>query len=200
MLACVLDDGDSSNAFPVTNRVNQGCVLAPTLFNMLVSAMLSDAFCYDEETSIKIRYRTDGKLFNLQMLQVKTKVEEYSVGNFLFADDCALKAATEAQMQQSMNCFSTACRNFSLTISTKKTEVLHQPAPQKMYAGPTNTAEGEILKAVDKFAYLGRTFSRSVNIDDEEDTCIANASSAFGGLQKSVCERRSVKLSKKLKM
>ncbi|KAJ1118053.1 hypothetical protein NDU88_006248 [Pleurodeles waltl] len=32
---------------------------------------------------------------------------------------------------------------------------------------PTITAEGEILKAVDKFTYLGSTLSRSVNIDDE---------------------------------
>ncbi|KAJ1217127.1 hypothetical protein NDU88_004722 [Pleurodeles waltl] len=53
-----------------------------------------DAFCDDEETSIKIRYRTDGRLFNLWRLQAKTKVEE-EVRNFLFTDDCALNAATE---------------------------------------------------------------------------------------------------------
>ncbi|KAJ1155286.1 hypothetical protein NDU88_008017 [Pleurodeles waltl] len=100
-------------------------------------------------------------LFNLQKLQAKTKVEEDSVRNFLIADDWALNAATEAQTQQSMNRFYPGCRNFGLTISTKKTEVLHQPIPQKMYA------EGEILKAVDKFTYLSSTHSRSVNIDDE---------------------------------
>ncbi|KAJ1176052.1 hypothetical protein NDU88_001335 [Pleurodeles waltl] len=55
MLARVLDDGDSSDAFPVTNGVKQGCVLAHMLFSMMFSAMLSDAFCDDEETSIKIR-------------------------------------------------------------------------------------------------------------------------------------------------
>ena len=30
--------------FPVTNGVKQGCVMAPTLFSMMFSAMLSDAF------------------------------------------------------------------------------------------------------------------------------------------------------------
>ncbi|XP_043916117.1 uncharacterized protein LOC122792394 [Protopterus annectens] len=124
-------------------------------------------FCDDEETSIKIRYRTDGRLFNLQMLLAKTKVEE---------------------------------KNFGLIISTKKTEVLHQPAAQKMYVEPTIIAEGEILKAVDKFTYLGSTLSRFVNIDDETDTCIAKASSAFGWLQESVWERRSIKLSTRLKV
>ncbi len=38
----VLDDGDESKAFPVTKGVKQGCVLAPTLFSMIFSAMLTD--------------------------------------------------------------------------------------------------------------------------------------------------------------
>ncbi|KAJ1164533.1 hypothetical protein NDU88_004970 [Pleurodeles waltl] len=84
MLARVLDDGDSSDTFPVTNGVKQGCVLAPI---MMFLVMLSDAFCDDKETNIKIRYRTDGRLFNLRRLQAKTKVEEDSVCYFLFTDD-----------------------------------------------------------------------------------------------------------------
>ncbi|KAJ1180796.1 hypothetical protein NDU88_006012 [Pleurodeles waltl] len=151
------------------------------LFSIMFSAMMSDAFCDDEETSIKIRYRTDNRLFSLRRLLAKSKVEEDSVCDFLFADDCTLNAATEAQMQQSMICFSTACRNFGLTISTKKTEVLHQPAPLNMH--------------VDKFTYLGSTLFRSLNID-EVDTHIAKASSAFGWLLESVWERRGVKLHK----
>ncbi|KAJ1161828.1 hypothetical protein NDU88_002309 [Pleurodeles waltl] len=99
-----------------------------------------------------------------------------------------------------MNRFSTAYRNFGLTISTKKTEVLYRTAPQKTYAEPTITSEGEMLKAVDKFTYLGSTLSRSVNIDNEVDTRITKATSAFGRLRESVWKRREVKLSPKLKM
>ena len=44
MQAQVLDDRKSSTPFPVTNGVKQGCVLAPTLFSMMFSAMLTDAF------------------------------------------------------------------------------------------------------------------------------------------------------------
>ncbi|KAJ1151470.1 hypothetical protein NDU88_004250 [Pleurodeles waltl] len=131
--------------------INTSMTEPPKDQSMMFSALLSDAFCDDEETSFKVRYRTDGRLYNLRRLQAKTKVEEYSVRYFLFADDCAVNTPTEAQTQQSMNSFSTACRNFSLTISTKNTEELHQPAPQKTYTEPTSTAEGKILKAVDKF-------------------------------------------------
>ncbi|KAJ1175437.1 hypothetical protein NDU88_000725 [Pleurodeles waltl] len=131
MLARVLDDGDSSNVFPVTNGVQQGCVLEPMLFSMMFSAILPDAFCDGEETSIKFKHGTDGRLFNLQRLQAKTKVEEDSVHYFLFEDGWAFNSAIEAQMQQGMNHFSTACRTFGLTFSTKRTEVFYQPTLQK---------------------------------------------------------------------
>jgi len=68
MMVKVLDDGDESEAFPVTNGVKQGCVLAPTLFSMVFSAMLTDAF-RDCQDGIHIRYRTDSRLFNLRRLQ-----------------------------------------------------------------------------------------------------------------------------------
>ena len=44
MLASVQNDGEFSDPFPVTNEVKQGCVLASTLFNMMFTAMLTDAF------------------------------------------------------------------------------------------------------------------------------------------------------------
>ena len=44
MQARVQNDGEYSEPFPVTNGVTQGCVMAPTLFRMMFSAMLKDAF------------------------------------------------------------------------------------------------------------------------------------------------------------
>ena len=64
----------------------QGCVLASTLFIMLFSAMLTDAF-QDGDNGIHIRYRFDGKLFNLRRLQAKSKVQTTVLDEFLFAAD-----------------------------------------------------------------------------------------------------------------
>ena len=55
MLARVQNDGEFSDLFPVTNGVKQGCVLAPTLFSMMFSAMLTAAF-QDGDNGIPIRY------------------------------------------------------------------------------------------------------------------------------------------------
>ena len=75
----------------------------------------------------------------------------------LFADDCALNSNTKAEMQQCANHFSRACDNFGFfTISTKKTEVMHQAAPRKMYDEPHIFVNDEPLKATDYFIYLGR--------------------------------------------
>ena len=73
MLARVQNDGEFSDPFPVTNGVKQGCVLSSTLFSMMFSAMLRDAF-QDGDNGIPIRYRFDGKLFNLWRFQAKSKV------------------------------------------------------------------------------------------------------------------------------
>ena len=86
MLARVQNDGEFSDPFPVTNGVKQGCVLASTLFSMMFSAMLSDAY-QDGDNGIPIRYRFDGKLFNLRRLQAKSKVHSEVLDEFLFADD-----------------------------------------------------------------------------------------------------------------
>ena len=83
MLARVQSDVEFSDPFPVTNGVKQGCVLVSTLFNLMFSAMLTDAF-QDGDNGISIRYRFDGKLFNLRRLQAKSKMQT-EVLNFLFA-------------------------------------------------------------------------------------------------------------------
>ena len=99
MLARVLNDDEFSDPFPVTNGVKQGCVLASTLFSMMFSAMLTDAF-QDGDNGISIRYRFDGTLFNLRRLQAKSKVQTEVVDEFLFADDMAKGAPTEEKMQK----------------------------------------------------------------------------------------------------
>ena len=174
-------------------------MLAPTLLSLMFSAMLTDAF-RDADCGIPIRYRTDGKVFNARRLQAVTKVKETVIRDLLFADDCALSAQSERAMQEAMDRFSTACNNFGLTISTKKTEVLYQPAPGKQYSDPCITVNGQKLQAVENFTYLGSTLTRAANVDTEASNRIAKASSAFGRLRNNVWDRRGITLQTKLKV
>ena len=112
---------------------------------------------------VDLKYRFDGGgLFSQARLKAKTKVESISVSDLLFADDCALNARSEEDMQASMNLFSNACSNFGLTISTAKTEVLHQPAPGSEYTPPEILCNGKQLLTPEAFIeawealFLGR--------------------------------------------
>ena len=199
MLARVQNDGEFSDPFPATNGVKQGCVLASTLFNMMFSAMLTDAF-QDSDNGIPIRYRFDGKLFNLRRLQAKSKVQTEVLDEFLFADDISKGAPIEEKMQKSVDQVSDSCDSYDLIISKKKTEVVYQPAPGKPYKEPTITVKGQRLQVVDKFTYLGSTLSRVVHIDDEVNARIAKASAAFGRLRGSIWDRSGIRLDTKLKV
>ena len=199
MMARVQDDGITSEPFAVSNGVKQGCVLAPTLFSIMFSAMLTDAFT-DTDIGIGIRYRMDGSVFNLRRLQAKTKIKTDTINDLLFADDCALNSTSEEEMQENVDKFAQACINFGLTISIKKTEVMHQPAPGKVYNEPNIVINGQRLKAVDKFTYLGSTLSRDVVIDDEIDARLAKANCAFGRLSSNVWNRRGITRQTKIKV
>ena len=104
-------------------------------------------------------------------------------------------------MQRAMDQVSQSCDNYDLTISKKKTQVVNKPAPGQAYNDPTITVNGQKLKVVDKFTYLGSTLSRAVHIDDEVTSGISKASVAFGRLRVNVWKRNGMmKLDTKLKV
>ncbi|XP_076461747.1 uncharacterized protein LOC143294201 [Babylonia areolata] len=193
-MASVQDNGDASEPFLVCNDVKQGCVLAPTLFSLMFSVFS------ESDVAIDIRYRTQGKLFNFRRLLVRTKVTTDTIRDFLFPEDCALNTASETDMQYSVDKLSDACDNFGLTISTKKTEVMHQSAPGRSFIEPNITFKGQRVRAADRFTYLGSTLSRNATIDEEVNSRIAKASATFDQLHNNVWNRRGISPETKLKV
>nr|VZI38876.1 unnamed protein product [Spirometra erinaceieuropaei] len=185
MMARVTDNGAVSEAFAVTSGVKQGCVLAPTLFSLMFSAMLMDAY-RDERPGILIGYRTDGHLLNQRRMNFQSRVSTTFVHELLFADDCTLNTTLEEEMQRSMDLFATACENYGRVINTQKTVVMHQPPPNSAKASnapPQISVNWTQLQVVENFPYLGSTRSRNTKIDDEVANRISKASQAFGRLK-----------------
>ena len=88
MQARVQNDGEYSAPFPVTKGVKQGCVMAPTLFSMMFSAMLT----YRCISRCRCWFSFDGKLLNLRRQQAKSKVQTDVVDKLLYTDDLAENA------------------------------------------------------------------------------------------------------------
>ena len=198
MMARVIEHGAASDPFPVSNGVKQGCVLAPTLFSLLFASMLFAALS-KTSSGINVRYRCDGRFFDLRRLKAKTKVLEALVRDFLFADDCALVAVNEPDLQELASCLSEAAKAFGLTISLRKTEVMLQPAPGLTPPPePSIVIEGTKLNNVECFTYLGSTLISTGSMDREVSNRLAKAGASFGRLWTRVWRERGIKLPTKL--
>nr|VZI47937.1 unnamed protein product [Spirometra erinaceieuropaei] len=176
-----MDSRTASEAFAVTNAMKQDCVLAPTLFRLMFSAMMIDAY-RDERPGVRIAYRTDGHLLNHRRMHFQSRVSTTAVHEPLFVNDCVLNITLEEDMQRSMNIFAAVCKNFGLIINTEKTVVMHQPPPNAVSIVPHISVNGTQMQVVDNFAYLGSTFSSTTKIDDEVARRISKASHAFNRL------------------
>nr|VZI03125.1 unnamed protein product [Spirometra erinaceieuropaei] len=101
--------------FAVTNIVKQGCVLMPTLFSLILSAILMGAYC-DGRPGIRVAYRTGSQLFNQRRMHFQSRVSRINGNELPFADDCALNAASDGDMQRSMDLFDAAHDHFGLVV------------------------------------------------------------------------------------
>ena len=103
----------------------------------------------DLPDGIYIRFRTNGSLFILRRRLARTNTIEELITELLFVDDCALLAHPEEALQHIVNRFSYAAKNFCLTISLRKTEVLYQPLLREAYGPPHFSINGTNLNAVE---------------------------------------------------
>ena len=96
----------------------------------------------------------------------------------LFADDAEVVAHTQEELQSLMDCFSQACKEFGLTISLKKANVLGQDSE----APPVITINEYELDAVCQFTYLGSTITGTLSLDAETNKRIGKAASTLARL------------------
>ena len=106
------------------------------------------------EVAKAIKRLSIGKCPGAYSIPAEIYVHEVTARDYLFADDCALNDSSQFDMQKSMDLSSQACNDFRHTISTKKREVMHQPAPEAPYTEPHITVTGQRLAVTGKFVYL----------------------------------------------
>ena len=198
MTGQVLSNGNVTEAFAISNGVKQGCVLAPIAFNIFFTCMLSHTVRHLEK-GVCICYPLDGSFFDLHCLATKAKSLQSLLQEVLFADDCALVAHTESDLQLMQDRFSSASKLFGLTVSLGKTKVPHQPAPNTHPPASNTVIDDTPLGNVDHFIYLGSTISCDGSLDKKIATRISKASQALGRLRNRVLNQHNIRLLTKLK-
>ena len=111
MMVNVRNGGEVSDIFAITNGVKQGCVLAPTLFSIFLSAMIEEAF-RDMGDGIYIQSRQNADLFTVAHFRAKTKTINILVRELLFADDSALIAHLAEEIHRIVDAFANASSKF----------------------------------------------------------------------------------------
>ena len=196
MRATVVEGGKESEPFDVTNGVRQGCVLAPALFSLFLTAVLRTT-----AEGASLVSRSTGKLFNLASLRARTKTLHVCVRELLYADDAALVATSMEDLQQMVHQFSNAAALYGLHINTDKTEVLYQPSPGEAYVAPTIEVNNNVLKDVSSFTYLGCTLTNNNSSDVEVvRRIIQAASAAFGKLKTNVFKKYRLRINTEIKL
>ena len=112
MMANIRNGGEVSDTFAITNGTMQGCVLAPTLFSIFLSAMLEEAF-RDMGDGVYIQSRQNADLFTVAHFRAKTKTTNI----LLFVDDSALIAHSAKEVQRIVDAFANASSKFVLKIN-----------------------------------------------------------------------------------
>ena len=191
MSATVLSNGMVTEPFLVKSGVKQGCVIAPTLFSIFIATVLH--LIKDKvPTGIEAVYRLDGKLFNLARLRSRTKTQKLCLMELQYADDNAICASSERDLQTIMNAFHEAYTRLGLTVNIRKTQVLYQPPPRRPHQTPFIKVDDQVLENVDHFPYLGSNLSSDTTIDKEIQHRLSCASAAFGRLRTRVFDDRNI--------
>ena len=197
MTATVLASGERSEPFSIDVGVKQGCVIAPVIFNIFISAItLLSQNAIPQDDKVSIQYRHDGSLFNLRRLQAHTKTMTNQILELQYADDCALVAHTPLALQRSLDAVAGSYEAMGLKMNVNKTEILMQrqnPEPQLTFH-----INGDEIKQVTSFKYLGSILSDKHNIDEEICNRINQASVAYGRLRNRVFQNDNLKLNTKI--
>ena len=122
MLAKVSAGDLNTDNIEVRNGLRQGCVLAPSLFNLYFSAMV--AYWRDRcpQAGITVRYKHGRKLVGDRT--AKSHLSEVVITESQFADDVAIYSTTREAFERATSEFVHSASMWGLTVSIEKTKGL----------------------------------------------------------------------------
>ena len=163
-------DGSSS----IRNGVKQERVLAPALFGIFFSLLLSFAF-NRSENGVYLHKTSDGNLFNLAHLRAKTKLLKLLIREMLF---CRWRSSESSQW----GCFATSherlCSCLQRAWSHNKSQEDQHLSTRRLQC-PSVQIDDYTLEVVQEFVYLGSTISSNLFLDTELDKRIGKAATAM---------------------
>uniref|UniRef100_A0A803TJP4 ribonuclease H n=1 Tax=Anolis carolinensis TaxID=28377 RepID=A0A803TJP4_ANOCA len=153
-------NGSLTEAFSTTSGVKQGCLLAPTLFNIYVNDLVP-CLAKIDSPSPTIRNR------NIFVL--------------MYADDVVLLSLSRLGLKNLLKAFSKYCQEEYLSINYSKTKVMvfGRHCPRYKW-----TLDQHDIEQTHLFKYLGIVFSESLSWKHHRDAVKLKAEKTIGALMK----------------
>jgi hypothetical protein len=168
-------NNDTSEYTNIKRGVRQGCVLSPDLFNIYSEMILRNV---EDVEGIKI----GGNNCN----------------NIRYADDTVLIASNEEDLQKMIDIVSEESIKMGLSLNIKKTECM---SISKNKSLPTCNVyiNGEPIKQVNRFNYLGSTITSDGRCDEDIKKRIALSKQAFQKMSP-VLKNRAISINTKTRV
>ena len=150
----------TTDSFPTTGGVIQGCPLAPHLFNLFLEWVMRMA---------------------LEDCQGGVTIGGDRISNLRYADDIVLLAENKEDLQEMVDALETQCRKYKLNINKDKTKSMHigrtrENLDIRLTDGP--------IEQLNDFKYLGVYFTARGGTEKAVTERIKMGQMAFGRLRK----------------
>ena len=133
--SAVFSNGNLGEWFNVTVGVRQGCLLSPTLFNIFLERIMSDA---------------------LENFEGSVSIGGRKITNLRFADDIDGLAGSDTELKSLVQKLNDASTAYGMEISAQKTKIMTN---NNTRISDQINVNGETLEQVNSFKYLGSTIS-----------------------------------------
>ena len=169
MLAEVTVDGRVAPEFEVRNGLRQGCVIAPTLFNLYFALVVEQWRTKCREFGVDVLYKCGGKLVG----ERTRKPLNIRVTELLFADDAVAIGTDRESMECAAAELERIIKAWGLTLSVVKTKLLVAGIPGTEEEMRPLVLEGGEIECVSDFKYLGSVLEAKGGVEKEVGERIA---------------------------
>ena len=190
MRASVRVRGNISDSFEVHNGLQQGCTIAPVLFNLYFCAVFEDWRQQCSLADASFWYSHGRRLVG--DCTAKSRLELSCITESKFADDAALYASMLESFEEVASSFVCVAKEWGLTVSLIKSKGMVAGIGADTSVLAPLTVEGGEVGLVEQFQYLGSIISDDGELYAELTGQLAKAAKMFGSLHQSIFTNKSL--------